>query len=231
MTERRYNEDEVALILRSAVDVRAGDATASPSDGLTLTELKEIGAEVGLDGGSIERAARALDTRERTPPTARLLGQPTTAQYERVVPIRLGEKHLPHLLDTIRSEFARQGVVDEVLGGFEWRARSGMGGRYVSIRPEGDQTRIRVLGNYRDGLLATLLGAGPLAGVAAAGLLTTVPVLANPFVLIPVGVAAGWSTTIPFRHAFKKERVSLERVLDTLEQRLLELGDADLADD
>ena len=49
MTERRYNEDEVALILRKAVDAGADDRATATGKGISLSELKEIGIEVGID--------------------------------------------------------------------------------------------------------------------------------------------------------------------------------------
>ena len=40
MPERRYNEDEVALILRKAVDSRTDDSGSMSGSGMTLEELK-----------------------------------------------------------------------------------------------------------------------------------------------------------------------------------------------
>ena len=223
MTERRYDDDEVALILHRAVDTAADGSEREPGKGLTLADLKEIGAEAGIAVAEIERAARTLDVREDPAATGAVLGMPTTVQLERVVPVRLEDEHLPQLLDLIRSELARQGIVEEVLGGFEWRARSGTGGRYVSIRSEGEQTRIRVLGNYRDGLLGCTLGVGPIM-TAGTGALAAALGAATPFIIIPVALAGGASAIIPWKIIFGREKRSLHRVLDALEHRLLELG-------
>lgn len=162
MPERRYDDDEVALILSRAVEAAADGPERAHGKGLTLADLKEIGAEAGIAVSRIEVAARALDVRRDPPETGSVMGMRTTVQLERVVPMGLQPEHLPQFLDLIRNEFARQGIVEEVLGGFEWRARSGTGGRYVSIQTEGHQTRIRVLGNYRAGLMACALGVGPI---------------------------------------------------------------------
>ena len=148
-----------------------------------------------------------------------ILGLPPTVQIERVVPAKLDADLLPQLLDLIRSEFARQGIVEEVLGGFEWRARSVMGGRYVSIRGEGDTTRVRVLGNYRDGLLTFAFGPGPILAVLG-GLLGGALSGANPLVIFPVGLLAWVSALVPWRVLFGRERKALRRVLDAIEQRL-----------
>lgn len=226
MTERRYNEDEVALIIRKAVDAGADDPAAGTGKGLSLSELREIGAEVGIEAARIEAAATALERRDAAP-VGKVLGLPTTLQLDRVVPVRLGQEHLPRLLDVIRRELARQGIVEEVLGGFEWRARGGMGGRYVSIRPEGDQTRIRVLGNYRDGVMGLTLGVGPIAA-AGTGALAAALGAATPFIILPAALAGAALVSVgPARYLFGREARSLNSVLDALERQLLESAPPD----
>ena len=227
MTERRYNEDEVALILRKAVDAGADDRATATGKGMSLSELKEIGIEVGIDAAHIEDAARTLERRDDRPITGSVLRLPTTVQLDRVVPVRLVPENLPQLLDAIRSEFARQGIVEEVLGGIEWRARSGMGGRYVSIRPEGDQVRIRVLGNYRDGMMGMTLGAGPVVATGVGALAASLGA-AGALVILPIALAGGALATIaPWRYLFAREERSAHRVLDALERLLLESAPAD----
>ena len=98
MTERRYNEDEVALILRKAVDAGADDRATATGKGMSLSELKEIGIEVGIDAARIEDAARTLERRDDRPITGSVLGLPTTAQLDRVVPVRLVPEDLPQPL-------------------------------------------------------------------------------------------------------------------------------------
>jgi len=221
VTERRYNEDEVALILRNAVDAGTEDVPAAASKGLSLSELKEIGAEVGIDAARLEAAATALDRRDVTQ-TGTVLRIPATMQLERVVGVRLEKDQLPRLLDVIRQELARQGIVEEVLGGFEWKARGGMGGRYVSIRPEGEQTRIRVLGNFRDSVMAMTLGVGPIAA-AGTGALAAALGAATPLLILPIAIAGAAAVSLgPLRYMLNRERHSLDRVLDSLEQQLLE---------
>lgn len=223
MTERRYGDEEVALILRRAAVDSPDHRTGEGIDGLTLAQLKEIGAEAGIDPARVERAARSVvaDGRAR-PITGDVLGMPTTVQLERVVPVELDARRLPELLDVIRAEFARQGVVEEVLGGFEWRARSAMGGRYVSIRPEDGGTRIRVLGNYRDGMLVACLGVGPIATMGA-GALAVALGAATPFLFVPAALAGGGLAAFgPWKYAFRREDRTLHRVLETLAEKVEE---------
>lgn len=233
MIERRYDDEEVGLILRRAVEARekAAPVGDDPGKGLTLAELREIGAEAGIDAARIDEAASSLvETGDREQVAGRglsmvtaarsALGMPPTMQMERVVQARLDPKRLPELLDVIRTEFSRQGIVEEVLGGFEWRASDELGGRYVSIRPEGDRTRIRVLGNYRNGLMVMTLGVGPISA-AAVGALAVVLGAATPFVVVPLALAGGATAALaPWKRLFGRQQRSLRRVLDALARRL-----------
>lgn len=228
MAERRYSDEEVALILRRAVDPAADGSEGEQGRGLTLAELKEIGTEAGIDATRIETAAGSLTLRRPRPVTGVVLGMPTTVQLDRRVSAPLTRERLPELLNLIRTEFARQGIVEEVLGGFEWRARSAMGGRYVSIRPEGNGTRIRVLGNYRDGMLGLGAGVGPVAA-AATGALTAALGAATALVVVPAALAGGVLAALgPWKYAFGREERTLQRVLDGL---VAQLSDGGMSDD
>lgn len=232
MSERRYDDEEAGLILRHAAEAseRACAVGDDPGRGLTLTELREIGAEAGIDGARIDEAAALVVAgdqgkvaRSSLSAAARsALGMPPTVQMERVVQTRLDPERLPELLDVIRTEFSRQGIVEEVLGGFEWRASDELGGRYVSIRPEGDRTRLRVLGNYRNGLMVMTLGVGPISA-AATGALAVAVGAATPFVVVPLALAGGATAAlVPWKRLFGGQRRSLHRVLEALARKLAE---------
>src|SRR5262245_16173715 len=76
MNERRYNENEVAAIFRRAAEMREGatQRVSSPS-GLTLSELKQIGREVGIAPEAVEAAADSLN-RAPQPIARRFFGLP-----------------------------------------------------------------------------------------------------------------------------------------------------------
>ena len=102
-----------------------------------------------------------------------------------------------------------------------------MGGRYVSIRPEGDQARIRVLGNYRDGMMGMTVGAGPVVATGVGALAASLGA-AGALVILPIALAGGALATIaPWRYLFAREERSAHRVLDALERLLLESAPAD----
>jgi hypothetical protein len=165
MSERRFNDQEVAKILESALSENMDRALpARTSEGMTLAELQDIAREVGIDPVGVERAALALSepAGRRSP----MLGAPTTVQHERTVEGEVSQEHMQELVTTIRRVMARQGVVSVELDSLEWRARDALGARYVSITPGKGRTLIRALGNFRDGV-AALFGGGTVLGLAA----------------------------------------------------------------
>ena len=76
MSERRFNEEEVAAIFERAAQSQQGLAKQPPpGDGMTLAQLKDIGREVGIDAAAVEQAARSLEMAGR-PTERRLVGFP-----------------------------------------------------------------------------------------------------------------------------------------------------------
>src|SRR3954471_21775924 len=78
MTERRFNEEEVAAIFAKAAEVQQsgqGQLTRSPRDGITLADLEAIGHEVGIAPEILRQAAASID-REDKRTTRRFLGFP-----------------------------------------------------------------------------------------------------------------------------------------------------------
>jgi hypothetical protein len=76
MTDRRYTEEEVALILE-----RAGQESPPPTDpalaleqarGLSLRDVQAIAAEVGIDVAAVERAALAINRGDLVPASVRV---------------------------------------------------------------------------------------------------------------------------------------------------------------
>ena len=98
MSDRRYDDREVAEIFRSAAErLQTPRKPASGENGLTLADLQSIGGEVGISSDAVAHAALTLDVR-RESPQPRLLGLPigvsrtvdlnrwlTDEEWERVV--------------------------------------------------------------------------------------------------------------------------------------------------
>lgn len=226
MPERRYSDDEVALILREASADQEGGRQRT-EEGLSLPQLKQIAAEVGLDPAAVEEAARRVAQRRAAAPSL-LFGAPVAPEFEREIPGGLKAEQMAEIVTTIRKVLGRRGITEAELGALEWRARDAMGGRYVSVLPREGETHLRVFGNFRDGLaLVTLLGGMASfvlftsllaalglkdvvgAGIVPAGLLLSV---------LPVRALSRWW--------FRREEKTLADLTEELDGKIRELAAA-----
>jgi len=67
MTDRRYNDKEIAAIFRAATEgPLSPPRQVPPEEGLTLADLQAIGREVGISPAAVAQAAQALDIRRET---------------------------------------------------------------------------------------------------------------------------------------------------------------------
>jgi hypothetical protein len=216
---RRYNEEEVRLILKQALDPALDESKPQAiQDGLTLQELQEIGAEVGIDPGRIQLAAARMESPVQAPANP-YLGMPTTVRFESTIEgASLSTETESDVVSLIRTVLGRQGVVDRWERSFEWKARDPMGGRYVSITRVDVGLRLSVLGNYRDGVFSILGGVGGPVFVGAAAILSTLA-------LGPAGILLGGAAVaaLPPRFAYRAWRKREDATLASLHARLLDL--------
>jgi len=216
MTEKRFDDEQVSLILRRAMEGDAGRTDA----GLTLQQLKEIAAEVGIDPARVEAAALAVQAEQAV---GERRGLRVSARYDVQVDGELPPQKRAEVIRLIRSAMRRQGIVtDEVGGGIGWRARDAFGGRYVTIHSEGGRTRIEALGNFRDGALTVSAGGGALGmattaivlkafgGVAALG-------LAGPLAVVAGAAIPAWAL---YRRWFAREDAALRRAVADIAARV-----------
>jgi hypothetical protein len=188
---------------------------------------------VGIDPQRVELAATSLLEPEPAP-VNRYVGIPTTVQYQTTLPDRgVDADALPDVLTLIRSVQHRQGVTGSEFGSLEWRAKDALGARYVSLMPTPEGTRVRVLGNFRDGLFLTAAVGGTL-GLALGAMLIdgtglgamTIPILALTAAIPPRFI---------YRWLRKREDRRLREVFDRLvaflgKQPRLTAGEADSED-
>ena len=209
MTDTRFNDEEVSLIL-----ARALEADTDRSDGLTLSQLKGIASEVGIDPAEIESAALAVQA-NRMVGSHGMIGARTSTRYEVEIEGEVDHDDYADLVRVIRGALGRQGIVTEEFGGLQWTARDAFGGRYVTVRSEKGRTRVEALGNFRDGafLGASLGGVGGL-GVSAVLVKATVGLTALGAGL-PLALALG--AAVPayalYRRWFIKEDAALRRAV------------------
>jgi hypothetical protein len=224
MSERRYSDDEVGLILRKATETASPGPVVADGDGLTLDELKGIAREVGISPGAIEAAARHVDM-ARPRSGGGFMGGSATPRYEAVVPGEIDVTRLSDAMAAVRRATGRQGIVKTEFGGLEWQARDAFGGRYVSLQPQDGNTHIRIFGNFRDGAIMSAVGglpAGVIMAAVGAGIMKTIGLAA--FVgagALPVGFLAGaLSARLLWKRFLRRETEALERAASELETAL-----------
>jgi hypothetical protein len=111
--QRVYSDEEFALILRQVAELgsRAEPGGAS-SAGLTLTEMKAVAGQVGLDPALVERAARMLVAKVTASPFERLIGGPLRHSHEVRFPIKLDETGTARLMSAVRISAGLAGHQD-----------------------------------------------------------------------------------------------------------------------
>jgi len=193
--ERRFSEAEFALILRRAVEfdaepVRTHPAPAPPRlppEGLTLSEIQEIAAEVGITPARIAEALESIEGSEWSS-AARLFGGPANLKAERRLEGQADQKELASYLEIVREEMKTEGESHEVLGGVEWKWDDKLVQATVRISPDGDASKVVV--SVERGPASFLSHYLPImSGLGAAGL--TIGILEPGAASVMAGIIAG----------------------------------------
>lgn len=197
MTERRFTDQEIGLILRRAVelDEKSSQRTSSSARGLTLGELQEIAKEAGINPGMVGRAVTEMESRGGLEPPS--IGGPSPVKREvRTVPGEMSREKVGELMRVVDQEVEAQGTVVEALGAVRWTSNTRFLSTQVSVEPSGDDTLLRVEERYSE------MVRGPLHGIPTSwGLLLGLALgleglsLALPLVIILVAIMTiiGWS--------------------------------------
>ncbi len=175
MTERRYDEDEVAEIFARATDERAGGGSPAtgPHRGLTLRELESIAEEVGIAPERVAEAAHALDRRGQSGRPRTLLGAPRSVRHDVPLPRPPTDDEWQRLLADLRETFEATGVVRS-----EGALRSWSNGNLQAhVEPHGDGWRLRM--QTLKGEAGTVAGMGTIFAVVGT-LLTILALLDVP---------------------------------------------------
>jgi hypothetical protein len=162
---RKYNDREIALILKKAAERQ--EDVAPKEGGYSLAELEEIAAQAGIDATHVRSAARDLSMVDR-PAGHGFVGSPTIIELERTVEGEVAESEYGDLVELIRDLTHEVGTVTRVDRTMEWVTRGqDMAGMHISINPGKGHTRIRLVTRHDGvafvlflvtGMLGTLLG-------------------------------------------------------------------------
>lgn len=224
--DRRYTEAELHAIFERAAKRQeaAARAEAASQGGLTLAELQEIGAASGIDPAHVAAAATELSAPK--PAEEKRAHWPREVRAERWLPGPVSDDAWEAMVETLRRELNKPGVAGQIGRTREWTTMAS-GGRQpdapvsVTLRPEGDRTRLVVTQSWEDYRRAPLIMGAAFSFMAL--LLGGIFAFTEPSALmIPVFFAAlgllAFSLGPPTLRAFaRKKEAEFERILDRLD--------------
>jgi hypothetical protein len=188
--ERRYTEEELALILNRAAERQEGVQSGAPR--YTLAEIQEIAAGAGIAPEHVASVATTLRD-ARAPRGGGLLGAPDRFRFEESIEGEVADDVVGELFDLVRRTLGLQGEVTEALGTLEWKGQDSLGWNYVTVARRGGRTTIGVLSARSDAAAATVTFAGMGAIFGSGGLvaaLSSIAGLADPLAAI-AGIGLG----------------------------------------
>ena len=169
MTERRYNEEEVATIFERAAQAQQSVRRAlQPGEGMTLADLQEIGREVGIPPELVAQAARSVDHAGRSA-SRKFLGFPIGVGQTVELGRKLTDEDWERLVIDLRDTFDARGSVR-----YDGRFRQWTNGNLQALlepTPTGHRLRLQtVKGNARAfmGMGLSMVGFALIALVASA---------------------------------------------------------------
>jgi hypothetical protein len=169
MSERRFNEAEVAAIFERAAEAQHSSQRQLPSgEGMTLTQLQEIGREVGFSPEQVAQAARAIELRPR-PTSRRFLGFPIGVGLSVDLNRKLSDEEWERFVVDLRETFDARGTLTREGSFRQWRN----GNLQALLEPTatGDRIRLRTIKGDARGLIVGglgMFGFAAVVGLAAA---------------------------------------------------------------
>jgi hypothetical protein len=141
---RRFSDREVALILNAAAELQEREGAGTSIGRLSIRDIEQIAAEVGMDAALVRRAVQAVDGRGSHARTDRLRGGPQALVVERTVEGEMGPATAEAVPEAVRGLTGEVGEASTVGRLFGWRGRLDGARTEVSVAPDGGRTRMRV---------------------------------------------------------------------------------------
>jgi hypothetical protein len=164
MSERRFNEAEVAAIFERATEAQQkGQRPLASGEGMTLAELQEIGREVGIAPEQVASAANAL-TRVGQPTARTFLGLPIGVGRTVELNRRLTDDEWERLVVDLRETFDARGNVKSEGSLRQWTN----GNLQALLEPTATGHRLR-LRTVKGDARSMIVGGLVMLGVAATG--------------------------------------------------------------
>ena len=189
--KRLYSDKEISAVLKRAAELHR-DQGPTDTSGLTLAELEQIAAEVGIDPAFVKTAATELEE-GRTDTDFHFWGGPLSVDLERIVEGEVSEAKWEEIVMEIRLIFGAAGQTGQLGRSLEWIHRDQTGERaHVTLTPMAGQTRIRIFTRMTDwavGIHAPLVAASTIPAIVLVALLQLDPVLNTGLFLFTVAAA------------------------------------------
>jgi hypothetical protein len=120
---QRFTDRQVSAILKRAVELQASRSdAAAPFDasaGVSLAQLQQAAAELGIEPRLIEEAALELTNTSQDQERASFWGGPSVVSAERIIHGTVSEEEWPLLLEEIRRATGLVGTATTVGNSFE----------------------------------------------------------------------------------------------------------------
>jgi hypothetical protein len=145
-SERLYTEKEISAILQRSGELHA-EQGKTETQGLTLRELQQIAAEVGISADAVASAANELEQAGHPKQGASWAGFPTKLEFDRIVQGEISEEMWPEVAAALNDTFGVVGVSGQVGRMMEWTYSDRKTSQLqVSLIPKDGQTKIRIRG-------------------------------------------------------------------------------------
>lgn len=152
--ERRYTDEEVEEIFRSAASAAPREPDLPARSGPTLAELQAIGSEVGIPPAQIAEAAARLDRRPAPLPRRTVLGMPMSVGRTVDLPRAPTDREWSILVGELREVFQAHGRESAGAGARSWHN----GNLRVVVEPTEAGYRLRMATRKRDAAASTGIG-------------------------------------------------------------------------
>jgi hypothetical protein len=188
-----YSEAELVRILRMAAELDARSSGQSKSEKLTLTEIEQIAAEVGIAAEHVAAAA-ALVATEASEKWKLWLGVPIRGSFTRVLPGTVSASAWPEVVAALRQTLGHAGQHSYVPGALEWVHTDEGSEVRVEVSSSENGAHVQISADHRQSAALSLM-VMPVLGACAA----VIPVAAlgvgavvEPWVWLSGGAASGF---------------------------------------
>lgn len=217
MSERRFSEEEVAEILKNAAESEHSNRNLPSAKGLTLSELTDIGREVGISAEAVQNAAQRIDRPDQT--SRQFLGLPIGVGRTIELDRKLTDDEWDQLVANLRQTFDARGVVRH-----EGSLRSWSNGNLQALlepTPNGQRLRLRTMkgdarGFITGGIGMFALGSTLFTSAALGGALDDRGFIAAVGVLIAGGIGMFSAGALGLPRWARLRRAQMDEIADRL---------------